>query len=84
MKKTMMDAADVTRTVLIRIDEGWYDAYWYGECPTSKPRLLARMVRPLLAMIAAARAHYSGLPARQGASAMPSHHAQDLVAARGG
>ena len=34
MKKTVMDAEDVTRAVLIRIDEGWYDAYWYGECPT--------------------------------------------------
>ena len=83
MKKTMIDEADVTRTVLIRVD-GWYDAYWYGECPTSRPRLLARMIRPLLAMIAAARAQYSGSPARQGASALPSHHAQDLVAARGG
>ena len=83
MKKTMIDAADVTRTVLIRVD-GWDDAYWYGECPTSGPPLLARVVRSPLAMIAAARAHYSGSPARQGASAMPSHHAQDLVAARGG
>ena len=83
MKKTMIDAADVTRTVLIRVD-GWYDAYWYGECPTSRRPLLARVVRSPLAMIAAARAHYSGSHTRQGASAMPSHHAQDLAAARGG
>ena len=74
MKKTIIDAADVTRTVQMRVD-GWYDAYWYSECPTSKPRLLARVVRSPLAMIATARAHYSGSPARQGASAMPSHHA---------
>lgn len=82
MKKTLIDAADVTRTVLTQVNEGWYDAYWYGECPTSRPRLLARAVHSLLAMIA--RAHYSGSPARQGASAMLSHHAQDMVAARAG
>jgi hypothetical protein len=84
MKKTMIDATDVTRTVLFRVDEGWYDAYWFGECPASRPRLLARVVRSLLAMIAAARAHYSGSPARHGASAMPPHRAKDLVAVREG
>ena len=36
MKKTVIDAADVTRTVLMRVD-GWYDAYWFSECPTSRP-----------------------------------------------
>jgi hypothetical protein len=41
------ESADLVRTVLFGIDEGWFDAYWYGPQPSRGRHLLGRLVRGL-------------------------------------
>lgn len=77
MKKTRIDAADVTRTALLGFDGGWYDAYWCSDRPPAKPHLLIRVTRRLGIAIGVTRARHFGLPARR-------RSAPDLLAASEG
>jgi hypothetical protein len=76
-------SASVMRAGLFRVDEGWFDAYWYGQRSAAKPRLLGRVVRLLRSMIAAAR---SGLmrSTRRGASDAHEHQAPDPLVGQEG
>ena len=82
-KKTLIDAADVMRAAVFRVDDRWYDAYWYREHSTPKSRLLARFVRSLRKMRAAAGAPHAGSAAPQDAPAMHPPHGQDVASAGG-
>jgi hypothetical protein len=77
------DSASVLRAGLFRVEEGWFDAYWYGRQSAAKPRLLGRVARLLRGMIAAAR---FGLMRRirKGASSANEHQAPDPLAAQEG
>jgi hypothetical protein len=82
MKKgTLIDAADVMRKAVFRIDDGWYDAYWYSERPAAKPRLLSRVIRQLGNAIAAIRVGPLGRPARRNTPTVTHPRAEDLMAA---
>lgn len=83
MSKTLTDAADVMRKAVFRVDDGWYDAYWYSECPTAKPRLLSlsRVIRQLGDAIDAVHVRALGWPARRNTPAITHPRAEDLVAA---
>jgi hypothetical protein len=65
MKKTLTDAADVTRKALFGIDSGWYETYWYSGRPDPNPRLLGRVVSQLANAIDAARVPRFGWTLRQ-------------------
>jgi hypothetical protein len=75
MKKTLVDAPDVTKRALFGV--GWYDAYWYDDRPSRMSLRPARLARRFGDMIAAARLRHSEAPA----PATLQHHGQDLVAA---
>ena len=71
MKRTTIDATDVTRKALLGTDGGWYEAYWYVGGVDTKPSFLARLAGRLaitrLAIRQAARVAGS-LPPRFGAA----------------
>jgi hypothetical protein len=41
------ESADLLRTTLFGIDEGWFDAYWYGPRSSRRRNLAGRLVRGL-------------------------------------
>jgi len=45
MKKTLPDAADLTRKALFGVDDNWYQTYWCREQTVATSRLPARLVR---------------------------------------
>jgi hypothetical protein len=47
MKRTMIDAKNVTRKALLGTDGGWYEAYWYTGGAETDLRLLAGLVARL-------------------------------------
>ena len=69
MSKTPNDATSVTRRALYA--DGWYDAYWYSERSTAKPRTLSRVVRRLGIAIGATVARRFRWPARRHAADQP-------------
>ena len=79
MSKTLIDAADVMRKAVFRIDDGWYDAYWYSERPAAKPRLLTRVIRQLGNALGAVRVRPLGWLALRDSSAVIRR--EDLLAA---
>ena len=74
MKKTLIDAADVTRVALTGVGGGWYDDYWLGR-PEPKPRLLTRLLGKA---ITAARFRRTATPVAQDSSTGVGS-AQDLT-----
>ena len=71
MSKTPNDATSVTRRALYA--DGWYDAYWYSERSTAKPRTLSRVVRRLgIAIGATVARHFRRHAADQPPSGMRS------------
>jgi hypothetical protein len=84
MSMTLLDAADVMRKAVFRIDDRWYDTYWFGERSAAKPRLLSRVIRQLGNATAAARVRLPGWPARRTTAAVTHARAEDLMAAGDG
>jgi hypothetical protein len=81
MSKTLIDASDVMRKAVFRIDDGWYDAYWFSERPDRKPHILSTVVvRQLVNAIAAVRICPLGWPARRNTAAV-TRTREDLLAA---
>ena len=80
MSKTLIDADDVMRKAVFRIDEGWYDAYWFSERPDRKPHILSRVIRQLGIAMAAVRVRRLRWHAQTNAPAV-THPREDLLAA---
>ena len=68
------------RKAVFRIDDGWYDAYWFSERPDRKPHILSRVIRQLGNAIAAALIRSFGLFARRNTAAVTCPR-EDLLAA---
>ena len=81
MKKAFSDAAELTRSTIFRVDDGWYDTYWYGERPDNKLGLISRGVHALRDRIAAARVRYAQTLCPQNAAGIAEHHESDLLKA---
>ena len=75
------DSASVLRAALYRVDEGWFDAYWYGQQSAAKARMIPRLIRRLRGTIAAAGVirHL-----RKAASGVGEHHVPEAVATQKG
>jgi len=80
MSKTLIDASDVMRKAVFRIDDGWYDVYWLSERPDRKPHILGRVIRQLGIAMAAVRVRPLRWHAQANASAV-THPREDLLAA---
>ena len=80
MSKPLIDPTDVMRKAVYRIDDGWYDAYWFSERPNRKPHILSRVIHQLGIAMAAVRVHPLGWSARRNMAAV-ARPREDLLAA---
>jgi hypothetical protein len=75
------DPANLLREALFHVDDGWYNAYWYGQQSAAKARMIPRLFRQLWDTIAAAGIIWY---VRKAASGVREHHVPEATVAQKG